>query len=72
MSTEKVKQYSLALLVLGLLPFSFETNASQFCFATASSYYEQVYCELEVKGQLKNLPPFEQFKKIMNLFSILY
>ena len=63
MSIEKVKQYFLALLVPGLLSFSLSSNAAQFCFATASSYYEQVYCELEVKGQSKSLPPFEQFKK---------
>jgi hypothetical protein len=37
--------------------------AKQFCFAMAESYYEQVYCELEVKAQTKNLPSFEQFRK---------
>lgn len=39
------------------------SHANQFCFATAVTYYQQVYCELEVKGQTKNLPSFEQFKK---------
>ena len=38
-------------------------NARPFCFALAESYYEQVYCELEVKGKAKSLPNFEQFRK---------
>jgi hypothetical protein len=43
--------------------FAQETMAKQFCFAMAESYYEQVYCELEVKAQTKSLPSFEQFRK---------
>lgn len=39
------------------------SHANQFCFASAVTYYQQIYCELEVKGQTKNLPSFEQFKK---------
>lgn len=38
-------------------------RADQFCFAVASSYYEQVYCQLQAKAQTKSLPPFHQFKK---------
>lgn len=38
-------------------------DASQFCFALAATYYEQVYCQLQAKAQTKGLPPFNQFKK---------
>lgn len=38
-------------------------KADKFCFASAETYYEQVYCQLEAKAQVKNLPPFQQFKK---------
>lgn len=38
-------------------------KADQFCFAFASTYYEQVYCQLQARAQTKNLPPFNQFKK---------
>jgi hypothetical protein len=37
--------------------------ANNFCFAVAETYYEQVYCQLQAKAQLKNLPPFHQFQK---------
>ena len=37
-------------------------QANQFCFASAKTYYEQVYCELEAKGKTKDLPSFDQFK----------
>lgn len=33
-----------------------------FCFAMAESYYEQLYCEIQAKGEGKNLPAFYQFK----------
>ena len=33
-----------------------------FCFAMAESYYEQLYCEIQSKGEGKNLPAFYQFK----------
>lgn len=38
-------------------------QASQFCFASAKTYYEQIYCELEAKGKAKGLPSFDQFKR---------
>lgn len=38
-------------------------DASQFCFALAATYYEQVYCQLQAKAQTKGLPPFNQFKR---------
>jgi len=38
-------------------------KADQFCFALATTYYEQVYCQLQAKAQTKGLPPFNQFKK---------
>jgi len=37
--------------------------ADQFCFASAQTVYEQIYCELQVKAQTKGLPGFDQFKK---------
>lgn len=37
--------------------------ADQFCFASAQTVYEQIYCELQVKAQTKGLPSFDQFKK---------
>ena len=40
-----------------------KTLANQFCFATAENYYQQVYCELAYKGQTKNLPSYDDFKK---------
>lgn len=46
-----------------LLLLSSGAKADKFCFASAETYYEQVYCQLEAKAQVKNLPPFQQFKK---------
>lgn len=39
------------------------SHAQSFCFASAGSYYEQMYCELQAKGETKTLPPFYQFKR---------
>ncbi len=49
--------------ILLLILLSGSANASQFCFAFAETYYEQVYCQLQARAQVKNLPPFHQFKK---------
>jgi hypothetical protein len=58
----RVKKITKAACGIFLL-FSVATvQANQFCFARAKTYYEQVYCELERQGKVKNLPPFEQFK----------
>lgn len=38
-------------------------QAQSFCFLSASTYYEQVYCELQAKGEARGLPPFHQFKR---------
>jgi hypothetical protein len=38
-------------------------KADNFCFAVAETYYEQVYCQLQAKAQVKSIPPFHQFKK---------
>jgi hypothetical protein len=46
-----------------VLLLSSGAKADKFCFASAETYYEQVYCQLEAKAQVKNLPPFQQFKK---------
>jgi hypothetical protein len=40
-----------------------QSQSQTFCFASAASYYEQVYCELQARGEVKNLPPFYQFKR---------
>lgn len=37
-------------------------KAGNFCFAMASTYYEQLYCEVSAKGEGANLPAFYQFK----------
>jgi hypothetical protein len=38
-------------------------QADNLCFAVAETYYEQVYCQLQAKAQIKSLPSFHQFKK---------
>lgn len=53
----------LRLIILFLLVMAGSANADQFCFALAETYYEQVYCQLQAKAQIKSLPPFNQFKK---------
>lgn len=40
-----------------------EVRAQSFCFLSASTYYEQIYCELQAKGEARGLPPFNQFKR---------
>ena len=40
-----------------------QSKSQTFCFASAASYYEQVYCELQARGEVNNLPPFYQFKR---------
>lgn len=51
------------LIVFFVAAFAFHAQAESFCFASASTYYEQIYCELQTKGEAKNLPPFYQFKR---------
>ncbi len=53
----------LCCLVLITIPAASSAQSGQFCFASAESYYEQVYCQLQAKAQIKNLPPFHQFRK---------
>jgi hypothetical protein len=48
-----------SLILLGAIG----AQANQFCFASAKTYYEQIYCELEAKGKTKELPSFDQFKR---------
>lgn len=43
--------------------FAAYSSAQSFCFLSASSYYEQVYCELQARGEARGLPPFYQFKR---------
>lgn len=42
---------------------SLSSYAQSFCFLSAATYYEQVYCELQAKGEARDLPPFHQFKR---------
>ncbi|AFU98234.1 hypothetical protein [Simiduia agarivorans] len=37
-------------------------KAGSFCFAMASTYYEQLYCEISARGEGASLPAFYQFK----------
>lgn len=53
----------LSLLVIFIFMAAGSAKADQFCFASAETYYEQVYCQLQAKAQTKNLPPFFQFRK---------
>jgi len=39
------------------------TTKNSACFNQAETYYEQVYCEIEAKGQGGSLPSFIDFKK---------
>ena len=55
----KTARYSL----FGMVLLAGQSSAQSFCFASASSYYEQVYCELQARGEAKTLPPFYQFKR---------
>ncbi|MGM8225839.1 hypothetical protein ACSV5M_04610 [Cellvibrio sp. ARAG 10.3] len=56
---KKMARYSL----LGVALLAAQSSAQSFCFASAGSYYEQVYCELQARGEAKTLPPFYQFKR---------
>ena len=56
-----MRHYCFSIIFLWLLTSG--AKADTFCFASAETYYEQVYCQLQAKAQLKNLPPFHQFKK---------
>ena len=56
---KKTAHYSL----LGMALLAGQSSAQSFCFASAGSYYEQVYCELQARGEAKTLPPFYQFKR---------
>lgn len=50
-------------LVLIMVASSGSAQSRQFCFASAETYYEQVYCQLQAKAQIKSLPAFHQFRK---------
>lgn len=50
-------------LIAGLFGGGALAHAQSFCFLSAGSYYEQVYCELQARGQTRGLPPFHQFKR---------
>lgn len=48
--------------IFSIMAFA-QSQSQTFCFASAASYYEQVYCELQARGEIKSLPPFYQFKR---------
>src|SRR5690606_34628322 len=56
------RYFGLSCLLLTSV-ISLNTYAQSFCFLSASTYYEQVYCELQAKGAARDLPPFHQFKR---------
>lgn len=53
----------LGCLLTLLIASSSSAQTSQICFASAETFYEQVYCQLQAKAQTKDLPPFHQFRK---------
>lgn len=63
----KYALYVFAVLALGLGgPASAKANTSlkfSACFNQAVTYYEQIYCEIKVKGVGESLPSFSDFKK---------
>jgi hypothetical protein len=59
-----MKKFTLQLVFGIFLMFHFNSAyANQFCFASAKTFYEQVYCELQAKGKTKGMPSFEQFSR---------
>ena len=52
----------VCLLVLIALSSTSSAQSGQLCFATAETYYEQVYCKLQARAQTKNLPLFREFR----------
>lgn len=54
---------SAFFLLLFTALIAVESRAQSFCFLSAATYYQQVYCELQAKGETRGLPPFHQFKR---------
>ncbi|MGK0441266.1 MAG: hypothetical protein ACJA0N_001064 [Pseudohongiellaceae bacterium] len=50
-------------LIVILVAFSSASQANQFCFSMAKTYYEQLYCEIQTSGAGERLPRFNQFQK---------
>jgi hypothetical protein len=59
---KNIMRYWCCLMVI-ITSAASSAQSGQFCFAAAESYYEQVYCQLQAKAQIKNFPPFHQFRK---------
>ncbi len=59
----QVIRKTIQYFLFGMALLAGQSSAQSFCFASASSYYEQVYCELQARGEAKTLPPFFQFKR---------
>lgn len=51
-------------LLLGVLSVcTLCTQADDFCFLQATTYYEQIYCEVKAKGKGRSLPAFFDFQR---------
>lgn len=46
-----------------LLVFAAGAYGQSACYAMADGYYEQVYCELQARGEAGSLPPMFEFKR---------
>lgn len=53
----------LCCLLFFLVTSASSAQTGKFCFASAETFYEQVYCQLQAKAQIKDLPPFHEFRK---------
>jgi hypothetical protein len=60
-----MKKFTLQLIfgIFFVFCWNGAAYANQFCFASAKTFYEQVYCELQAKGKTKGMPSFEQFSR---------
>lgn len=55
--------YIFLLKVVFVALVTVNSYAQSFCFLSATTDYEQVYCELQARGEAEGLPPFHQFKR---------
>lgn len=53
----------LWFFLLVIISHTSNAQSGQFCFALAETFYGQVYCQLQAKAQVKDLPSFHQFIK---------
>ena len=60
-----------SVFIFVLFVFSASSQASQFCFSVAKTYYEQLYCEIQASNRGSNLPAFNQFQNNNSLTQAL-